>query len=146
MPTAAKLIGALLLFGVGWAAALGAIATLPDGMPARYFPVTIALIGFWQGWVVIGGHAGQGLRVGAGHGLRAAVQMAVVGLAVFALREMFLRAGNLRYAGAGEATVAALELFVEYALQSLTVPIWGVVILGGLAAGAISEVAARHWR
>lgn len=146
MPTAAKLIGALLLFGVGWLAALFAIDTLPEGTPARYFPLTIALIGFWQGWMVIGGQAGQGVAAGAGHGLRAGVQMALIGLAVFALREMFLRAGNLRYRGAGEATTAALDLFADYALQSLTVPIWGTVILGGVVAGTISEWSARRWR
>jgi len=146
MPTAAKLIGAMLLFGVGWLAALGAVRTLPEGMPARYFPLTIALIGFWQGWFVIGSRAGQGPRAGIVNGLRAAVQMAIWGLALFALREMFLRSANLRYDGAGEATVAALELFLEYALQSLTVAIWGVVILGGAAAGAITEWAARRWR
>jgi len=146
MPTAAKLIGALLLFGVGWIAGLGAIRTLPEGMPASYLPVTVAVIGLWQGWAVIGPRAGQGLRIGLAHGLRASVQMAAIALALFALREMFLRSARLRYDSPGEATTASLELFLEYGLQSLTVPIWGSVILGGLVAGALAELAARRWR
>jgi len=146
MPTAPKLIGAVLLFGVGWLAALFAIETLPEGTPARYFPLAVALIGFWQGWRVIGGMAGQGLGAAVAHGLRASVQTAVIALAVFSLREMFLRSLTLRYRGAGEATTATLDLFLEFALQSLTIPIWGVLILGGCVAGAITEWSARHWR
>lgn len=114
MPTAAKLIGALLLFGVGWGAALGAVATLPDGTQATYLPLAVALIGCWQGWSVLGRHAGCGMRAGVAHGLRAAIQMVVIALAAFALREMFLRSTDLRYGGAGDATVATLDLFLEY--------------------------------
>ena len=59
---------------------------------------------------------------------------------------MFLRSANLRYDGAGEATVAALELFLQYLLQSLTAPIWGTLLIGGMVAGALTELAARNWR
>jgi len=144
MPTASRLVGAVVFFGVGWLAALQVIKTLPEGTPATFFPLTIALIGLWQGWSVAGRNAGHGGAIG--NGLRTSIQIAFIGLLVFALRTMFIRSANLRYDGFGEAVVAALELFIEYALQSLTVPVWGVLLVGGAIGGLICETAARRWR
>lgn len=146
MPTGAKLTGAVVFFAVGWLAALFVIDTFPEGTPATYFPLTIALIGLWQGWMVAGTHAGNGYQISMGAGLRTSVQIAFFGLLLFALRTMFMRSARLRYDGPGEATIAALELFLEYLLQSLTPEIWGTLILGGLIGGAICEWAARRWR
>lgn len=146
MPTGAKLTGAVVFFAVGWLAALFVIDTFPEGTPATYFPLTIALIGLWQGWMVAGAHAGNGYQISMGAGLRTSVQIAFFGLLLFALRTMFMRSARLRYDGPGEATIAALELFLEYLLQSLTPEIWGTLILGGLIGGAICEWAARRWR
>ncbi|MEQ8367823.1 MAG: TrgA family protein [Roseicyclus sp.] len=146
MPTGSKLVGAVAFFAIGWLAALQVLDTLPEGTPARFFPLTIALIGLWQGWMVAGRHAGNGMTSAIGSGLRTSVQMAFFGLALFALRTMFMRSANLRYDGAGEATVEAMDLFIEYLLQSLTVPIWGVLLVGGVLGGILCEIAARHWR
>lgn len=146
MPTAAKLVGALTFFGVGWLAALQVLTTLPEGTPATWFAPSIAAIGLWQGWAVAGRHAGNGHGAAIASGLRTSVQIAAIGLAVFALRAMFMRSLNLRYDGFGEAVVAAMELFIEYGLQSLTVPIWGVLLAGGVIGGLICESAARRWR
>jgi hypothetical protein len=145
MPTAAKLVGAILFFAVGYVAALGVLQTLPEGTPARFFPLSIALIGLWQGWMVAGNHAGQGVVSAMGTGLRTSVQIAFFGLALHALRTMFLRSANLRYDGPGEATIASLELFLQYFIQSLTVPIWATLILGGVFAGIVVELASRRW-
>jgi hypothetical protein len=146
MPTAAKLVGAVVFFGVGWLAALQVIATFPEGTPATFFPLTIAMIGLWQGWAVAGRNAGNGRGAAIGNGLRTSVQIALLGLTLFALRQMFIRSANLRYDGFGEAIIEAMDLFIEYALQSLTVPIWGVLLAGGAIGGLICESAARRWR
>lgn len=146
MPTGSKLVGAILFFGVGWYAALQVLLTLPEGTPARYFPLTIALIGLWQGWMLMGNRAGAGFVVAIANGLRTSVQIAFFGLLLFALRQMFLRSANLRYDGPGEATIDTLNLFLEYFMQSLTVEIWGALLVGGLVAGILTEIAARVWR
>lgn len=146
MPTAAKLVGAVVFFGVGWLAALQVLKTMPEGTPATYFPLTIAMIGLWQGWTVAGRNAGNGRGTGIGNGLRTSVQIALLGLALFALRTMFMRSADLRYDGFGEAVVAAMELFIQYGVQSLTVPIWGVLLVGGAIGGLICEGASRRWR
>lgn len=146
MPTAAKLVGALVFFAVGWMAALQVLTTVPEGTPATYFPVTIALIGLWQGWSVAGRHAGHGIGNALGNGIRTSVQIAFFGLLLFALRTMFMRSTNLRYDGFMEAIIEAMELFIEYALQSAIVPVWAVLLAGGVIGGLICEIAARRWR
>ena len=146
IPTAAALVGAVMFFGVGWLAALQVIDTLPEGTSATYFPLTIALIGLWQGWSVAGRGAGRGPGASVANGVRCAVQIALFGLLLFSLRAVFLRAWDLRYDGFGEAVVAALEQFIAFFLQSLTIPIWGILLAGGVFGGLICEAAARRWR
>ena len=146
MPTGAKLTGAIWFFGVGYLAAVFVLDTFPPETPARFFPLSIALIGLWQGWYVAGGNAGLGMGAAIGNGVRTSVQIAFFGLLIFALRTMFLRSANLRYDGPGEAAIAALDLFLEYALQSLTAPVWGTLILGGILGGIVVERAWRTWR
>lgn len=145
-PTAAALIGALVFFAVGWLTALQVIETFPEGTPATYFPLTIALIGLWQGWSVAGRGVGQGAGVAVAYGLRCSVQMAFLGLLLFACRAVFFRALDMRYDGLAEAVVATLEQFIVYLLQSLTMPIWGVLLAGGVFGGLICEAVARRWR
>lgn len=146
IPTAAGLVGAIVFFVVGWLAALQVLHTLPEGTPATYFPLIIALIGLWQGWSVAGRGVDDGPAVAVAYGVRCVVQMAFLGLVLFAARAVYLRALNLRYDGFDEAVVATLEQFVAYLLQSLTIPIWGVLLAGGVFGGLICEAAARRWR
>lgn len=146
MPTGAKLAGGLLFFAVAYVAAMQAKLTFEEGTPATYFNITIALIGLWQGWMVMGKRAGAGFSVAISNGLRTSVQIAFFGLGLFALRTMFIRSADLRYDNPGEATVETMELFLEYFLQSLTVEVWGVLLVGGLVGGILTEIASKAWR
>jgi hypothetical protein len=147
MPTAGKLVAAILFFLVGWKAAEFTLLTFPPEMAATYFPLTIGLIGLWQGWMVSGSRAGQGARTALGNGVRCSVQIAFFGILLFALRTMFQRAGNLRYESPGEATIATLELFLQYLLQTFQIPeIWAMLLIGGAFAGLVTEAVGRIWR
>ncbi len=146
MPTAAKLVAGILFFLVGWQAATYTLLTFPPEMAATYFPLTIGLIGLWQGWTVSGGRAGQGLRAAFGNGIRCSTQIAFFGILFFALRTMFSRSQNLRYDAPWEAVIATFDLFVEYFLQSLTIPVWGTLLIGGALCGLVVEAASRLWR
>ena len=147
MPTAAKLVAGVLFFLIGWQAAKFTLLTFPPEMAATFFPLTIALIGFWQGWTVSGTRAGQGFRAAFGNGMRCGVQVAFFGLLLFALRTMFQRSANLRYDSPGEATIATIELFIEYLQQTLEIPhIWATLLIGGAIAGLLTEAIGRIWR
>ncbi|QBY00675.1 TrgA family protein [Rhodophyticola sp. CCM32] len=146
MLTAAKLVAALLFAGVGYGAAYLVTDTFPEGQLATYFPASIAGIGLWQGWYVMGGRAGHGYYAALGNGFRTSVQITFFGLLLFALREMFMRSASLRYDGPGEAVIATLELFLEYFWQMQTAPVLVTLTLGGALAGLLTEKAARSWR
>ena len=150
MPTAARLAAGILFFLVGWQAAQYTLLTFPEGTPATYFPLTIGLIGLWQGWMVAGSRAGQGIGLAFANGIRCSVQTAFFGILLFALRTMFMRSANLRYDSPGEATVATLELFMEYLFQTFQMPqaylIWGTLLIGGALAGLVTEAVGRVWR
>lgn len=150
MPTAAKLVAAVLFFLVGWQAAQFTLLTFPEEMAATYFPLTIGLIGVWQGWTVSGSRGGKGIGVSFANGIRCSVQIAFLGVLLFALRTMFMRSANLRYDDPGEAVIATLELFLQYLFQTLELPhaylIWGTLLIGGALAGLVTEAVGRIWR
>ena len=93
-----------------------------------------------------GRNAGQGRGQAIGNGIRTSVQIAVLGLIVFALRTMFIRSANLRYDGFMEALMEAGDLFIQYFIQMAIVPVWGVLLIGGAIGGILCEGAARRWR
>lgn len=146
MPTGSKLAGGVLFFAVAYFAAMQAKLTFVEGTPATYFNITIGLIGLWQGWMVMGRRAGAGFSLAMSNGMRTSVQIAFFGLALFALRTMFIRSMDLRYSAPWEALTEALELFLQYTLQALTIEIWGALLIGGLVGGILTEFAARAWR
>ncbi|MFW5655643.1 MAG: TrgA family protein [Roseicyclus sp.] len=149
MPTAAKLVAALLFCLVGYQAArFVLLETFPEAMHGNtVFPLSIGLIGIWQGWMVSGARAGQGWRVSLGNGMRCAAQIAFFGLLFYALRTMFSRAANMRYDAPWEAVIATFEIFIGYFAQSLESPlIWGTLLIGGAMAGLLTEAAGRLWR
>lgn len=146
MPTGAKLASAIIFFAIGYLGAMQAKLTFEEGTPATYFNLTIAIIGFFNGWLFVGKRAGRGYFFGGANGLQAGVQIAFFGLSLFALRTMFLRSMDLRYSAPGEAVTEAMDLFLQYFLQSLTVEIWGVLLVGGIIGGLVTEMAGRAWR
>lgn len=149
MPTGGKLVGAILFFLVGFQAARFTLTeTFPEGMHSNLiFPLSIGAIGVWQGWMVSGSRAGQGMQQSIGNGMRCSVQIAFFGLLFYALRQMFIRSQNLRYDDPWEAVIATFDLFVEYFLQTTESPlIWGTLLVGGIIAGMLTEAAGRVWR
>ena len=146
MPTGAKLVGAVLFFGIGWYGALQALLTVPEGTQAVYFPLIIALIGLGNGWMVVGTRAGGGLQSALANGLRTSVQIAFFGLLFMSLKIMFERSANLRYGGFGEAIGDATNEFIGFFFQTLTIEVWGVLFVGGIVGGLLTEWAGRAWR
>lgn len=146
MPTGSKLAGGVIFFAIAYMAALQAKLTFAESTQATYFAWVIGGIGFWQGWLVMGNRAGAGMRMAIANGTRVSLQIAFFGLGFFALRTMFMRSADLRYSAPGEAATATMELFLEYTLQSATLGVWGVLMVGGVLGGMGVELASRMWR
>jgi len=146
MPTAAKLVSALLFAAVGYLAAEAYAQTLPPGQPRQWLTPIVAAIGLGQGWVTMGGLVGQGISVAITTGVRVSVQIAFWAVLGFGLYEMFHRSTRLRYDGLGEAVIAAFDLFLEYGLSLVSATTCLVILLvGGALSGVLAEVVSRRW-
>ena len=146
MPTAAKLVSALLFAAVGYFAAEAYGQTLPPGQPRQWLAPIVAAIGLGQGWLTMGSLVGQGISVAVTTGVRVSVQIAFWAVVGFGLYEMFYRSTRLRYDGVGEAVIAALDLFLDYGLSLLSATTCLVILLvGGAMSGVLAELVNRRW-
>ncbi len=152
MFTAARLVAAILFAVIGFYAARQVTEGLPDtlfpdGLTHDLFEPSIAAIGLWQGWVVMGKLVKRGYSAAIGNGIRTSVQITLFGLGFYALREMFIRSSDLRYTDFGVAVMDALNLFIEYGGEFLRVtPAILVLLVGGAIAGILTEYASKIWR
>ena len=148
MWTAARLVSAVLFAAVGYFAARAVSDTFPEELVHTWFEPSIAAIGLWQGWMVMGGQVGKGYGASIGNGLRTSVQITFFGLLLYALRQMFLQAVDGRYGGNfGGAIMDAMNIFLERLLELAAIsPALMILGLGGMAAGIAAELASRIWR
>ena len=146
MPTAPKLVAALLFAAIAWLAAEACKPQLPEGMAVGLFAPIAAGVGLLSGWRVMGRLVGQGVWPSAGHGLRTSLTMLVWVLLIFGIREMYIGTTHMRYAGPIEAIVGIFTLAGKYALYTTAPAVAGVLVVGGMLAGALTELAARRWR
>lgn len=147
MYTAARLVAAVLFCILGYFSATLVTDTFADGIQHTWFEPSIAAIGLWQGWMVMGRIAGRGYSAAVGNGLRTSVQIAFFGLVLYALREMFLRSADLRYNDFGRAVMDAMNLFIEYLYDFAAITdAWAILLAGGAVIGMATEAASRMWR
>ena len=73
MPTAAKLVAAILLAALGFVAAGRYVQLMPEGAVAGHLGLICAGLGAVVGWLVLGRRAGRGIGAGTSAGLQAAV-------------------------------------------------------------------------
>ena len=91
MPTAPKLIAAILLGGLGFGVAMMVIANVPEHVPAGSVPFIAAGLGLLWGWRFLGRGVGRGVSTGAGIGLTAALALAVSALLLVGFIQMIKR-------------------------------------------------------
>ena len=145
MPTAARLVAAILLAGLAWAASQQISALMPDDTDFGWFDLVNSGIAFLCGWTVIGRRMGRGWLDGIGAGLTGTV--ALVFWAVFAqsLYEMLVRALDRRFNGPVEAIGGMMEIAVDYARHLIDAPLIGLLIIGGIVVGLIAEAVSHRW-
>ena len=145
MPTAAKLVAAVLFALLGVTGVLVYGPLLPEATPLRGLVPSAVVIGLICGWLLMGRRAGAGYGVAVGNGLSTGVAFAFWMVVLWAGVEMIERSTRMRYDGPMEAVLGGLALMVEYATLMLHPPFLGVVVIGSAVAGGLTEAAARRW-
>jgi hypothetical protein len=145
MPTAAKIVAAVMTALTLFLAAEASKGGLPEGTPAGYLSPICAAIGFVTGWRVVGSLAGRGYFSGMGTGMRAAVQSVFWVLLLFSIWKMVELSTKLRYDGPMQAILGVLDIMVDYGRLVLLPDVLMALGIGGALAGLFAEWAGRRW-
>jgi len=146
MPTAARLVAAILLAILGWVLSDLIRPLMPEGTDFGWFNYVNAFIGLCVGWIVMGSRAGRRLVSVINNGITGAAVMVVWGLAVHSSYEMFRLAMRNRYDGPMEAVTAIFLIASEFGIMIATVPVIVTFFIGAVIAGPATEYAAKKWR
>jgi len=146
MPTAARLVAALLLAALAVAVSEMVKPLLPEGTDFGYFTWINAVLGVLCGWRIVG------RRVG--HGIGASVATGLTGMGALVFWAIFIQAGyemlrislRSRYGGPVEALEDMLRIAIDHAQLLLAPHIVATLLAGGIVAGVAAELANRWWR
>lgn len=144
MPTAARLISALLFAALAWGVSEILRGTLPEGVPARYLAPVVSGLGLVFGWQTMGARAGQGQVAAVAHALTTLGLIVVWALIIFSGAEMVRRSMRRFYDGPMEGLEAMVGLFLEYGRLLLVPEVAIAGIAGALVCGAIAAFVARR--
>lgn len=146
MPTAPKLIAALVLAVTGWFAAGEVLPHIPNGRMPPFAQPTAALIGLAVGWTSIGAQPMRDLAGILSMGFLGAALTAGGAVLAFAVYDMLDRSLDKRYAGLGEALNGLFELLVVFGRLLAEWDVLAVLGIGGLLAATLAGLASRVWR
>ena len=145
MPTASKMVAAVMIALTMFLAAEAAKAGLTEGRPAGYLSPIVAVIGFLCGWTILGTLTRKGYKASMGNGLRTAVTAVFWSLLAFALWEMLQLSMKMRYDGPVDALLGVLAIMVEYLKLVILPDVLVTVGVGGTLSGLFAEWAGRRW-
>ncbi|MCU0856746.1 MAG: TrgA family protein [Rhodobacteraceae bacterium] len=146
MPTAGKLIGAILFAALAYFVSDLVKPLLPEGTQVGLMSPINAFFGLVMGWRIMGRGAGNGYVSAMGYGLTTMVATVFWCLLLWGGYEMTRRAMRLYYDGPVEALQEMTILMADYARTAVTDPtVVGAAIAGSLFAAAVTEFFARRW-
>lgn len=148
MPTAAKLMAAVCFAVVAYVAADQYAFFIPDGRPPGLLREISALIGVICGWSVLGRFLERPrTRVEAmGTGIRTSATMAFFTLLLFSIGDVLNKAIDGRYKDPKEALLDVFARAIVLGTPIVTSTVLAVLLLGGLLAGAIAQMAGARWK
>jgi hypothetical protein len=146
MPTAAKLVSAVLFALVAAYAAHIFIPILPEGTQTGWLRQVSAAIGFLVGWQVMGRNVGKAYAESAATGLRASITALFLTLLAFSVYTMILRSTKMLYDGPMEAILGVFDLMIYYGKMMGDRTFLGVLAVGGMISGLIAEFVGRRWK
>lgn len=146
MPTAAKLVAALLLAIVIYLATEAAIPGLPEGTQVGYIREIAAAVGFLTGWLSVGPRPGRDRAEAIAAGLKGVIIATFFVLLFASLDAMYQRTTRMMYDDPLEAALGVFEEMLGFGALLARPGVLGVLIAGGLATGFLTREAARRWR
>ena len=145
MPTASKLVAAVVFALLGFIAAQTFVKYLPEGTPVGNFREITAATGFIVGWLVMGKLTRKGYREAINSGLVTALMLVFWALLGFSLYFMLKKSMRMMYDGPMEAVLGVFQLMFDYGKMLLVPDMIGVILLGGVIAGIVTEWAGKRW-
>ncbi|TCM83349.1 TrgA family protein [Rhodovulum steppense] len=146
MPTAAKLVAALLFAAVAWFTSDALVPLFPEGTPLGKFAYVNTGIGALAGWFVMGRLAGEGYGVAVASGVRTSVVLAFYALLFHSVYEMLRMATRLRFDGIMDALTGTVALMGKNGLMLVTAPVaMGILVGGGIVAAFVVEFISHRW-
>jgi hypothetical protein len=145
MPTAPKLIAALLFGALAFFVSDLVKPLLPEGTQFGLFSPVNSAIGALMGWRISGARAGVSMRASLGLGLTTAIITVFWCLFVWSGYLMVEASTRLRYDGPMEALQDMGAMMVNYARTMATGPVLGSLFVGSLFFGWLTEQVARRY-
>lgn len=145
MPTAARLVAAVLLALLAVAVSEMIKPLMPEGTNFGYFTWVNAVLGVLCGWTTIGRRVGRGVGVAVGTGLTGMGALVFWAIFIQAGYEMLRVSLRSRYRGPVEALEDMTRIFIDHAQMILTPHIAATLLAGGVVAGVAAELANRRW-
>lgn len=147
MPTAPKLVAAVIFALTGFLAAEAFKRVMPEGMAFGTFSLVIAGIGLVCGWMICGRFAGKGISSSIGYGMRTSITIAFWALLGYSIERMIQRALDMLYRDTMEAVVGVFDLMMQYGRMVVTAPEVMITLAAGAMLGGIAvEFTARRWK
>jgi len=145
MPTAGKLVAAVMFAGLGALVTFLIIPQFPEGTNFDWFMPGNALIGLLAGWIVAGSRSGNGYYNAIGYGLTAMASMMIWGLFIYSSIEMVERSIRKMYDGPVDAVVSVFALGVDYLRIIATPEIVIFLVIGGIIYGLVTDFFAQRF-
>ena len=145
MPTAAKLVAAIVLGLLGYGVAHLVAAYLPPEVLAGKLRPVSAALGALIGWRFLGRRVGGGMQTAYGLGLSAAVALLLAALFVFSFAEMIRRSLRKSYSGPFEGLQDVIQIALDNTAYLAHPDVIGALVLGGVTVGILAELTSRRW-
>jgi hypothetical protein len=145
MPTAPKLIAAILFAALTWFVTDLVKPLLPVGTQMGLLSPINAVIGAFFGWRVIGARAGHSLKASLGYGITTAAIIVFWCLLFWSAYRMTIQSTRMRYDGPIDALQDMFFMMFDYARLMFTGEIMGSLAIGALVFGWLTEQVARRY-
>ena len=146
MPTAAKLVAAVIFAGMAFLVAHDFVTQMPHGSAPKGLRELAAVIAGFLGWATLGAEARRPrFADAAGAGLRTSLFAVFWSLLALAIYLMIKQSMSGKYDGPVNAVLSVFDIMYAQGLLLLQPKVLGILGAGGMLGGLVTEWVARRW-